>query len=451
FDTIFNKLFGSPMSAGNEVLRTALRPRPPDSFTDTRGAGPYGPVGELWLNFCVHYRAQAIGFDLDHIEAISHALIPELAAELLHLDSGYSPEEAHHHISSAGAYGRLVFPVTPSRLRDVHEWIVAKEQVVELHERVTGLQQKLNWLHIHHGSLDRLTSCLHFARQENSALQAQIRKANEDRDGAILSLRMADEQLETQTTVLDNLRAEFDALDTKADRLEDELTACRRQLDGADQTEPSKPADTVQVAVQTDPVDTMQVAVQAESVDPVVQTDPINIDTVRFTDPIQAGVQIDLVDTADPVDAEQVAVRINPVDTAHEKIDPAVCNPTQVAAGPSLSGHPLPEAIPATTESGWLSLPSPTRKCRPAPLDGQREVNSLVFGMKTCLVKATDIFTWMRGPGRYTSYKLVGSGSQGSVFRARDYLQPEPVAIKSINGRTHQSFPRTVWNELGAL
>ncbi|CAD6966345.1 unnamed protein product, partial [Tilletia laevis] len=240
---------------------------------------------------------------------------------------------------------------------------------------------------------------------------------------------MADEQLETQTTVLDNLRAEFDALDTKADRLEDELTACRRQLDGADQTEPSKPADTVQVAVQTDPVDTMQVAVQAESVDPVVQTDPINIDTVRFTDPIQAGVQIDLVDTADPVDAEQVAVRINPVDTAHEKIDSAVCNPAQVAAGPSLSGHPLPEAIPATTESGWLSLPSPTRKCRPAPLDGQREVNSLVFGMKTCLVKPTDIFTWMRGPGRYTSYKLVGSGSQGSVFRARDYLQPEPVAI----------------------
>ncbi|KAE8206899.1 hypothetical protein CF327_g7465, partial [Tilletia walkeri] len=113
FSQTFNKLFGSATAPGSRLLRTFLRPgRPKPSVLDTTGAGPYGPVGELWLLICVGTRADHLELPVNNIDEFITDLIPELAAELLCIDTGYTIDTARVHIADGAAYGRAVFPLS---------------------------------------------------------------------------------------------------------------------------------------------------------------------------------------------------------------------------------------------------------------------------------------------------------------------------------------------------
>ncbi|KAK0558464.1 Cyclin-dependent kinase 2 [Tilletia horrida] len=118
FSSIPSKLFRNGLSPGSVVLRTATRQPPDLSKIDTRGAGPYGPVGELWIVTSLWQRCTTISISAEEIQPLAQLLVPLLTIELLIIDTGVDKRTAHRYLQEGAAYGRLVFPLTPLHLID---------------------------------------------------------------------------------------------------------------------------------------------------------------------------------------------------------------------------------------------------------------------------------------------------------------------------------------------
>ncbi|KAK0518877.1 hypothetical protein OC834_007572, partial [Tilletia horrida] len=104
-----------PISA---AIRQAGRLRTTASTTfDSRGAGPYGPVGEALFSVLAYQRARELGFSDEQIEPLYPRIIAEVAARALQFDLNIDLSEAQEQVRDGAAYGRLVLPWTPARLK----------------------------------------------------------------------------------------------------------------------------------------------------------------------------------------------------------------------------------------------------------------------------------------------------------------------------------------------
>ncbi|KAE8219343.1 hypothetical protein CF326_g8978 [Tilletia indica] len=436
---------------------------------DTRGAGPYGPRGELYLFMCLHYRACQLGLSFDHINKVDDCLIPELAAQLLHIDAGYPIEEAREHITAGAAFGRLIHTLSLAVLQQAARWIVpdppknpptnlsandhlqqlaeaacsrriedaqqnAASRTQELQDHIAAsssrIQQLQDELDTSSSAVQRLQaelveteSTVHRLQEEVSASQDELTSTKaalrglEDTSAACqagLSASMARER---------QLQEEHSKSTAKLQQLLEELATCNGNLSAS--TSNSNQLQDALTACQADLSASIarERQLQDELSASMARGQQVQQELATCKDNLSASTT-----KSNQLQEELIAFRDNRGDRHH----PVEC-PKDVA-------HPSSSASP-----------SATRKCRPVPLQGQQDIHPHVFGMKNLLIHKRDVYSWMRGPGRYKSYSRIGAGSQGSVYRAMDLLRPEPVAIKSVSGKVKESFPRTLWNEIGAL
>ncbi|KAK0545663.1 hypothetical protein OC844_007325 [Tilletia horrida] len=99
-----------------------------------------------------------------------------------------------------------------------------------------------------------------------------------------------------------------------------------------------------------------------------------------------------------------------------------------------------------------MGVPTAGTYPRMPSVPGAKGTSAATFGRANrSHVEVDQQISSMRGPGRYTSFTLIGSGAHGRVFKAADLLAPRPVAAKVFSTRTGSRFPSSAWREIGAL
>ncbi|KAL9936213.1 hypothetical protein V8E36_005055 [Tilletia maclaganii] len=96
FDEIYNKLFERPQPAsalGSTLIRSALT-RLASTEVITGGAGPYGPLGVLWIQHALGRRGKVMGLSDATMATLSTSIIVDLAVILFSIDTGCAPELA---------------------------------------------------------------------------------------------------------------------------------------------------------------------------------------------------------------------------------------------------------------------------------------------------------------------------------------------------------------------
>ncbi|KAL9937293.1 hypothetical protein V8E36_003702, partial [Tilletia maclaganii] len=113
FFCLHSRLLASPDSPATSFLRqlaTDGRDKG-DSSADVRGAGPYGPLGEVHLGrLALNYLLNE-GLELPLATKRARQSIPRLAIELLRVDLGFDIYQARSSLWDGVLYGRVVFPV----------------------------------------------------------------------------------------------------------------------------------------------------------------------------------------------------------------------------------------------------------------------------------------------------------------------------------------------------
>ncbi|KAK0553249.1 Cyclin-dependent kinase 2 [Tilletia horrida] len=213
-----------------------MRQRDQPSSVDTRGAGPYGPVGELWIFDAFTRRAKTMGLKDLTISTMSQVIIPQLAALLLHHDAGVDMNEAQQYITDGGAYGRLVFPMTPSSFQQFSAHIQqscedqhAQERYkanVRSSEQISQLQSALT-TSLQHGH--DVEAKLAESEQKRRELQEQVTTAECDADDSAAELASVKKQHREKEAAWKEKRQ---LLRNKCTALEDECAKLKKELEG---------------------------------------------------------------------------------------------------------------------------------------------------------------------------------------------------------------------------
>ncbi|KAE8230007.1 hypothetical protein CF326_g5000 [Tilletia indica] len=505
FDNVYGRLFGSATAPGSILLLSSMRSAPSSSpaSVDTRGAGPYGPAGELWISAAVFKRARTIGFDIARIEAILSILIPKLAILLLALDSGDTVEQAGSAFNDSYAYGRLAFPVTlgvldavsqllsPSQLlqlaeaantraqQGAHQTLESKLQAQE--EKIKRLEDDSARLaeevRVHKAaSLQKDDDNVRLAgeveilrvssleKEELISAATRTNELQEERIGVLKTLRAEDEkrtstlrsELAQVATDKERLQAEHNRLQTSNATLGHQIVRLRQEaadLQGqAGELRSSNSALESQVSKLKDEVNKLHqenanaqafLDVSDEVPDQQLEghgsflAQPSDGDTAmenasqREEEEDDASIYRDLStfwrDKAKTLEAQiELQNRL-------QQIDPL--------RAPALNGTQAPPPSLSVSSAGTRmpQLPTPTN------------IHHAVFGWPQPLLPSSQMFSWVRGPGRYVDYSLMGSGVHGRVWKAQDGLVRRPVAAKTVGADRHMVFPNSAWREVAAL
>ncbi|KAE8217172.1 hypothetical protein CF319_g8675 [Tilletia indica] len=632
FSQTFDKLFGSATAPGSRLLRTFLRPgRPKPSVLDTTGAGPYGPVGELWLLICVGTRADHLELPVNKIDEFITDLIPELAAELLCIDTGYTIETARVHIADGAAHGRAVFPLSiqvftnlwinffsdlkPAgapraslhRLAGAVKLAETIKQRNEVGEQLQVCRQQLQCTTYNAVDHHKALHVLNFLRGENAGLRNRLAAVEVERDlvrgesGMLSGLlehykqayhtavasdsgdeddgeefncemrsleadneadndeEMAVAQLEMNVRVVDETSSDYQDVEeqlqlegtvgSRSDVAMLQLSSSTSDADDCDadhmaEAQPRSPgqrppsprpgSSTVlgrpPLSLATHPLSRSSSNLEPPGLSQVASVALASVSSIPPQDAPPAleppsssqvaSVALAPVSSDPPQDAPPTLAPSSPVAvpvpvSLRQPLDPQLptlapsssvaVSVTQPPQGPldpqpaTADGHPPPRSpfhppqptfSAQVTRSSHATLPLPLHpppssrsrtlrsnhiapspppnqpqpstsatvirnegehRHRPPRLSGQRGVHYIVFGWPKMLVPESNIYTWMRGPGRYSEYKKIGAGVQGTVFKAKDLLSPRMAAIKIVRAAAGRDFPRAVWKEVGAL
>ncbi|KAE8217334.1 hypothetical protein CF319_g8555 [Tilletia indica] len=445
FDQIHQTLFAVPsahQAPGSCLIRSQLRAKD-TSDLNTTGAGPYGPVGELWIWSAFQQRATAMGLSSTHIDKLSRSIIPELSALLLSIDAGISIDIAQEHVRLGAAYGRIVFPLTPAALQSYTDHICAPRiaTLVTEHAKERYAAQARHLAE---------TSELRLSLQNALAPRLTLSSTSSERSpapGPAASETVSQNKVASPSPII-------------APSTSGPSVPVKRPRSSSPPIEPPTEHHL--------PTVTSQASAQPH-LPPAVAPDHSVISTMLTTT------------TSGPGPSAPAKRLRSSTSTAPQPLQP--CRPsaardhyvagslTDIPAnslpdepqGPSTTSV-KPHSSAATKDKDNLpSRPlalSAVRKQHIPNVDGSHPPSTFenTITMDSNRIPPIPGYSspkvvpaFARGVGRYSQPNKIGSGAHGTVYKARDDISPLPVAIKVCQARSDGTFTSTVWRELGAL
>ncbi|KAL9934510.1 hypothetical protein V8E36_006285 [Tilletia maclaganii] len=445
FTTIHAKLFLQPdaVSAPDSQLVRALARKHTIAELDTRGAGPYGPVGEIHILEALKLRATSLKLPDAVFDRIERVAIPRLAALLLLIDANLTTDKAHEELGAGAAYGRITFPLqkwswdqlvansslhqsTLARIAAEHGTaryaanVQATNRITELQLSVTELDKRLAEMR---AEADAMRKERDIIREESDATSTAAAEKVVDLEADLIMLR---KDLDEARQIVKGLqhgrnqaRREIEELQGDRSRARSELEELHGELEQARQELDHARRDINQAQREHDQTRLEVKKLQGEL-------------RLARQDAVDLRTKLAVTDKA-LQDAQQLVQKAKEVAPKH----------------PLLAPHP--SIPPPAAANAW----SPRA---PAPPDGF-QVPSRTFDIAQDSVDRSQCLSFMRGPGRYHEQHKIGSGSQGQVFVARDRLSPTRIAVKAVatvstrgmGTAAQPCFPDSLWRELGAL
>ncbi|KAL9939805.1 hypothetical protein V8E36_001622 [Tilletia maclaganii] len=436
-------LAGRRRASGSQLVR-ALARKQTIAELDTRGAGPYGPVGEIYILEALKLRATSLKLPDAVFDRIERVAIPRLAALLLSIDANLTTDKAHEELGAGAAYGRITFPL-----------------------------QKWSWdqlaanSSLHQSTLARIAAAEHGTARYAANFQATNRITELQLSVTELDKRLAEMRAEADAMrkERDIIREESDATSTAAAEkvvdLEADLIMLRKDLDEAGQIVKGLQHGRNQARREIEelPGDRSRARSELEELHGELEQARQELDHARReinqaqrehnqnrleVKKLQGELRLARQDAVD------LRTKLAVTDKALQDAQQLVQKAKEVAPKhPLLAPHP--SIPPPAAANAW----SPRA---PAPPDGF-QVPSRIFDIAQDSVDRSQCLSFMRGPGRYHEQHKIGSGSQGHVFVARDRLSPTRVAVKAVatvstrgvGTAAQPCFPDSLWRELGAL
>ncbi|KAL9936264.1 hypothetical protein V8E36_005106, partial [Tilletia maclaganii] len=192
----------SATSPGTLLITQALD-RPASDSVDICGAGPYGPVGALWLQQALRRRGMTMGLPEAKLATLSQTILLDLTALLFSLDSGVALDVARREVEKGAVYGSIVFPLTVSAVAEFLDPIVRpiNDELQALKARHAAEQSQMRVKQI--GQLSELQSAVQEAG-EQSDTDIRTRDALLDRaEAEIQALRQDNERLKKSVAALE--------------------------------------------------------------------------------------------------------------------------------------------------------------------------------------------------------------------------------------------------------
>ncbi|KAE8219092.1 hypothetical protein CF319_g7152 [Tilletia indica] len=499
FSKVYSRLFEQPTpptAPGSCLVRAQLRPgRSNSRLVDTRGCGPYGPLGELIIVAALHRRAKGLGLQDNAVDALVRSLLPELAAHLLAVDSGCPIDEARQHVMDGAAYGRLTFPVTGTALAMLSPDLRTVTQLEQdsISNQVASLEKerdaavaavkteqqkatsKINSLQLlrqdaislladvkqdRDDSIKQLeveqkdfASKLAALEKERDQAASRVQCLGKDLDGATSQTALLIKERDKAISRAEVLTKDKDELNTQFAVMKTDYNAALARLATLKKHQAETESRTQELRADNDRAVTLQH--QAEERLSALETKyrdaMAHIDTLEGQLSTFATQKDSLALPGEGADSDVA------LDDFLSKWNVGLSSPQRTGQKRALQHPSLAEPANKKTARGArqsnAEIPAGRRNppFRLPTIVGRHGAAQQLFGWDEPLLPTNEVYTWIRGGGRYPHGMRLGHGAHGQVWLAQDELKRCLVASKTATTERMKAFPSTVWREIGAL